>query len=84
MQLKPIHQHSAIAKYLEAKATVKHCESNDYSGLQIWEQKEWANVLKEAKGEALEWKNYICENEPLFNNVLADYGMSVAVFLCKY
>jgi|GEM_PF-4129110 len=85
--LKPQHQDTVIGQMLDLKAQINY--HNDsivpfYSELQVWEKKEYESVNNDNINKLAALEQYIIENESLFNLILIDYNMSVAIFINKH
>lgn len=85
--LKPQHQDSVIGQMLGLKAQITYHNDNIvpfYNEMKVWEKKEYDNVNNNNINKLAELKQYTIENESLFNLILIDYNMSVAIFINKY
>lgn len=87
LKLKPAHVDTVIGKLIDFKKAIDyHLEyiKPRYSKMEPWERKEYEKVFQYDLEELKHLKFYLMDNEPLFNKMLSEYNLSVAVFIAKY
>jgi hypothetical protein len=87
LTLKPQHQDSVIGQLLSLKSKLDYHKNeiapNLYQ-LKDWEKKEYATVDYDNQLEFDCLKQYIIENQGVFNSLLNSYNLSVAIFVNKF
>lgn len=87
LKLQPKHEDTVIAKMLSLKSQINYHIENVapfYSEMEKYEAKEYKEIYSENVTELNEKKQYILENEMLFNNILSLYGLTVTIFLVRF
>ena len=84
--LKPQHQDTMIGKLQELVQSRNYHEREIapyYNSMQGWERKEYQKSQIDTINEIEKVKNYIIQNEKIFNDILVGYGMSSITFIAK-
>jgi len=83
LQLKEKHQNTVIAKTLKIKKQIDYYNSNispKLNDLEQWMKKEYVKNHENVKKEYENLKEYILDNEELFNEILNEYNINVVSF----
>lgn len=84
LALKPQHQDSVIGQILGLKAQLEYHKHNiapfTYE-MEKWEAKEYQAVHEDNLSQFNDLRNHIISNEAVFNLLLCDYNLSVAIFI---
>lgn len=87
MTLLAKHQDTLLGQYLELVAQVNYHNTNIdpfYSDMENWEMKEYVAVNNDNLEAIENCKKSMMQNEAIFNELLSEYNLSVAVFISKY
>lgn len=84
MKLEPKHEDSVIGKLLDLKRQIVHHQQNiqpRYGELEPWEIKEYHELHVGNMTRFGYFKDYIRTERILFDEILADYGLTVDQFI---
>lgn len=87
LKLQAKHEDTLVGQFLNAVSQVNYNNANIapfYSEMEKWEMKEYVAV-NNGNLEIIEnCKKAMMENEAIFNEMLSEYNLTVAVFINKY
>ena len=87
LKLQAKHEDTLVGQFLNAVSRVNYHNANIapfYSEMEKWEMKEYVAVNNDSLETIENCKKAMMENEAIFNELLSDYNLSVAVFINKY